>query len=412
MSTPSTSAGPTRDDGAASPAPLKLAIVGCGVIGRLHAEVAAASPDLEVVAVVDPHPERAGEVAAVLTAAGEREPRSHGDLGEALAAGDVDVVAVCVPSGEHAEIAIQALEAGAHVVVEKPLDVALPPARRLREASAQRPGQVVAVISQHRHDYSSLAVHRALEAGRFGRVTSAVANIDWYRTQEYYDSGDWRGTWALDGGGALMNQGVHTLDLLLWFLGEPIDVVAHTARLGHERIEVEDVAVAIIRFTSGALATLHASTTVYPDLGVRLHVHGTAGSAVIEGDDLAFFHALDAEDGEWKANQAHLEVSEAGTVASPRGSLDPSGSHASQYGNSHATQWADVVAAIREHRAPWVTLDDGLRALATVRAVYLSATLGKPVRVTDVLDGVYDDVATRTGSSDPVPADQRTEVLR
>jgi len=387
--------------------PLRVAIVGCGVIGRMHAEVAAASPDLDVVAVVDPHAERAAAVSDLLTRSGRRAPQAHGDLAQALDAGGIDVVAVCTPSGQHTALAQQALEAGAHVVIEKPLDVALEPARRLRDAAAARPDQVVAVISQHRHDDSALAIRRALDAGRFGRVTSAVANVDWYRTQEYYDSGDWRGTWALDGGGALMNQGVHTLDLLLWYLGEPIDVVAHTARLGHERIEVEDVAVAILRFTSGALATLHASTTVYPDLGVRLQVHGTQGSAVIEGDDLTFFHALDAENGTWDANQAAAEIGQAGPGGGVRGSLDPNASHIAQYGSSHATQWADVVAAIREHRAPWVTLDDGLRALATVRAVYLSATLGQPVRVSEVLDGVYDDVVTRTGSVELVASTPR-----
>ncbi|WP_369372446.1 Gfo/Idh/MocA family protein [Promicromonospora sp. Populi] len=388
MSTPSTPP-PTPSP---STAPLRVAIVGCGVIGRLHADVAAANPHLDVVAVVDPYQERAAEVAAILTGAGRAAPVAYPDLGAALDAGGIDVVTVCTPSGDHAALALQALEAGAHVVVEKPLDVAIPAARRLRDAAAARPEQVVAVISQHRHDQSSLAIHRALAAGRFGRVTSAVASVDWYRTQAYYDSGEWRGTWAMDGGGALINQGVHTLDLLLWFLGEPVDVVAHTARLGHDRIEVEDVAVAVLRFASGALATLHASTTVYPDLGARLQVHGTEGSAIIEGDELTFFHARDAEGGAWTANQAHLEVPQAGSAESPRGVLDPAGSHTSQYGSSHAPQWADVVEAIRTRRAPSVTIDDGLRALATARAVYLSSALEQSVRVADVIAGKYDDV--------------------
>ncbi|MFE5335145.1 Gfo/Idh/MocA family protein [Isoptericola sp. NPDC056573] len=379
-------------------APLRLAIVGCGVIGRLHAEVAAASPDLAVVALVDPRTDRAAVVSEQLVTAGRPAPEVYAALGEALAVGGIDVVSVCTPSGEHAGLAVQALEAGTHVVVEKPLDVAIEPARRLRDAAAARPDQVVAVISQHRHDESALGVRRALDAGRLGRVTSAVANVDWYRTQEYYDSGAWRGTWALDGGGALMNQGVHTLDLLLWYLGEPVEVVAYTARLGHERIEVEDVAVAIVRFASGALATVHATTTAYPDLGVRLQVHGTDGSAVIEADELTYFHARDAEGGEWSANQ--VEAASGGA----RGALDPQESHVAQYGSSHGAQWADVVGAVREGRSPWVTLDDGLRALATVRAVYLSATLGEPVRVADVVEGRYDGVKTRTGEPERVAA--------
>ncbi|SDK55924.1 Predicted dehydrogenase [Glycomyces sambucus] len=377
-----------------APAPLRLAVVGCGVIGRLHAEVAAHSPDLEVVALIDPYAPAAEAVAARLAELGRPEPRVFGDLATALAAGAieegaVDVVAVCTLSGTHAALAREALEAGVHVVVEKPLDVAMGPARALREAAAARPGQVVAVISQHRHDPASLAVHNALKAGRFGTVTSAVANIDWFRTQAYYDSADWRGTWALDGGGALMNQGVHTLDLLLWFLGEPVEVTAHTARLGHERIEVEDVAVAILRFANGALATLHATTTAYPDLGVRLQVHGTDGSAVIAADELVHFHARDAEGTGWESDQVARELREA-AVQGPEGA----------YANPHLTQWTDIAAAVREGRDPWVTLDDGLLALATVRAVYLSATLGRPVRIADVLDGVHDDQETRTGSTD------------
>lgn len=371
----------------ATSTPLRLAVVGCGVIGRLHAEVAANSPDLDVVALVDPHPAGASSVARLLSELGQGAPRIYGDLGAALADGGIDVVVVCTLSGTHADLALEALEAGVHVVVEKPLDVALEPARRLREAAAARPEQVVAVISQHRHDTASLAVRRALDAGRFGRVTSATANVDWFRTQEYYDSAAWRGTWALDGGGALMNQGVHTLDLLLWFLGEPVDVVAHTARLAHERIEVEDVAVAILRFGSGALATLHASTSAYPDLGVRLQVHGTDGSAVIAADELTLFHARDAEDAAWSEDQAAHELE-----AAAQEELEPG-----QYGNPHLTQWTDIVGAIRERRAPLVTLDDGFLALATVRAVYLSATLGRPVRVADVIDGKYDTEVTRTG---------------
>jgi UDP-N-acetyl-2-amino-2-deoxyglucuronate dehydrogenase len=371
-----------------APAPLRLAVVGCGVIGRLHAEVAAHSPDLEVAALVDPHAPSAERVSALLTGLGRPAPAVFGDLAAALAAGGIDVVVVCTLSGTHAALALEALEAGVHVVVEKPLDVAVEPARRLREAAAARPDQVVAVISQHRHDSASLAVRRAIDAGRFGRPTSAVANVDWFRTQEYYDSAEWRGTWALDGGGALMNQGVHTLDLLLWFMGEPVEVVARTARLGHERIEVEDVAVAILSFASGALATLHATTTAYPDLGVRLQIHGTAGSAVIAADELAFFHARDAEDAEWRDRQAPREIEEA-DAAEPQPEGDP-----------HTRQWADVVAAIRGRRAPSVTLDDGLLALATVRAVYLSATLGRPVRVADVVAGAYDGQATATGTAE------------
>src|SRR5204863_394317 len=169
---------------------------------------------------------------------------------DAVAAPDagIDLVAICTPSGLHAEDTELALAAGRHVFVEKPLDVSLPRARRLARLAvqAEQRGLVVSVVSQHRFDPASVAVAGALAAGRLGRVTSAVASVAWWRGQDYYDSAAWRGTWALDGGGALMNQGVHTVDLLGWLLGEPVEVFAHTGRLAHDGIEVEDVAVATI----------------------------------------------------------------------------------------------------------------------------------------------------------------------
>lgn len=382
-------------------APLRLAIVGCGVIGALHTEVAAADPDLHVVALVDPMVERAQALRTTLSDAGQHEPTLHSDLAAALGAGGIDAVVVCTPSGDHVAPAAAALAAGAHVVTEKPLDASLPAARDFWHLAKDHPDQIVAVISQHRHDPSAQAVQQALSAGRLGRVTSAVVNVDWFRTQEYYDSASWRGTWAGDGGGVLINQGIHSIDLLLWFLGEPVDVVAHTARLAHDHIEGEDVAVAIVRFASGALATVHASTCVYPDLGVRIQVHGTDGAAVIEGDDLTFLHVRDAEGETWVANHADQVLGEQEANQTVRGSFDPHGSHASQYGDSHALQWADIIDAIRTGRSPSVGVDDGLLALATVRAMYVSATLGRPISVDDVRAGRYDDVRPQTGQVPP-----------
>ncbi len=375
--------------------PLRLGIVGCGVIGRFHSKFAANLDDVTITALVDPMQERAQAIIDDVPLDGAQH---FGSLADALAADVVDVVAICTPSGTHVDLASDAVAASKHVIIEKPLDVSLAKARAFEELAAQHLEVTIAVISQHRHDYSSLAVDRALKAGRLGRVTSAVANVDWYRTQAYYDSGQWRGTWEMDGGGALMNQGVHTLDLLLWFLGEPVGVFAQTARLGHEGIEVEDVLVATVTFASGALATVHASTTVYPDLGVRLQVHGTDGSAVIEGDKLTFFHARDAEEGSWVADQSTQEVPTLSERGEKRGTLDPAGSHVSQYGDAHLTQYVDIIEAIREGREPWVSLADGLMALTTARALYLSATLGQPIQIADVRSGKYDDVATKTSS--------------
>ncbi|WP_369045780.1 Gfo/Idh/MocA family protein [Sinomonas sp. P10A9] len=383
------------------PGTLRAAVVGCGVIGRQHAQVIAATEGVELVCLVDVDPAAATALAdAVAAEPGQMRPAVFASLTEALDqhAARLDLVSVCTPSGTHADLAVEALDAGTHVVVEKPLDVDLPSARRVAAAAeaAQARGQVISVISQHRFDAASAAVARAIRAGRLGRITSAVASVAWWRSQAYYDSGAWRGTWELDGGGAVMNQGVHTVDLLLWFLGRPSEIHAHTGLLAHERVEVEDTAVATVRFESGALAAIHFTTAAYPGLTARLQIHGDRGSALIDNDRLVYFHAADSAEGDGGSsygmagagNQAHLEVGELESSANTRGADDLQ--------TAHQMQYADVVQAIRTSTAPLVGIEEATAALAAVRAVYVSAALGKAVSLADVLDGRYDETAVHT----------------
>jgi predicted dehydrogenase len=366
-----------------------VAIVGSGIIGRNHAAAIGRHPGMRVTAVVDPIVQAGTELARQVADDTSTEPANHPTLAAALDDDGFDLVAVCTPSGLHAEATELAVKAGKHVVIEKPLEVALPPARRLAAvaADAQARGLVVSVMSQHRFDPASVAVADAIAAGRFGRIGSAVGSVAWWRSQAYYDSAGWRGTWALDGGGALMNQGVHTLDLMLWLLGRPVEVSAQTGRFAHTGIEVEDVAAATIRFASGAVGLLHATTAAYPGLAVRLQVHGSRGSAVIHDDQLEYFHAAPNGDDDPRqpANQA------ADVVAAGQRYGDPKPQDTFIAG--HLRQYEDIAAAIEGQRPPMITVDDGLTALATVRAVYASATLGRPVAVADVVTGAYDDIA-------------------
>jgi UDP-N-acetyl-2-amino-2-deoxyglucuronate dehydrogenase len=379
--------------GATAGGPIRFAVVGCGVIGRLHAEVIAASPDMELTVLVDVVSSHADEVAAhVVRVFGVGRPAVTDSLTEALARDDVDAVAVAVPSGLHAELSVQILRAGRHLVVEKPIDVTVAVARAIAFAAAAAPaGTIATVISQHRFDPASIAIHEGIESGALGRLTSAVATVSWWRSQEYYDSGDWRGTWAMDGGGCLANQGVHTVDLLLWFLGAPVDVVAHTAQLAHSRVEVEDTVAAVIRFESGALATLHATTAAYPGLTVRLQVLGDGGSAVLDNDRLFYFHGSDRHDGA-SGGRTDRGIGGAGNQAAEllpedSGQVVGGGPGTSAMFTGHDRQYRDVVEAIRTGRAPAVGVGDALLALATVQAVYESARTGAPVRVADILDG-------------------------
>jgi predicted dehydrogenase len=379
--------------------PLKLAVVGAGVIGRHHARVAVQHPDLQVVALVDAVPAAATGAADELEATGADRPITTATIEDAIAQTDVDVVAICSPSGMHVQLAEAALAAGKHVVIEKPLDTTMPRARQIAAlaADARSRGLVTSVISQHRFDPASVAVAGAAHGGAFGTVTSGVASVAWYRSQGYYDSGDWRGTWALDGGGAVMNQGVHTVDLLVWALGRPEEISAQVGLLAHDRIEVEDTAVATVRFRNGALGVVHCTTAAYPGLSARYAVYGTHGSGIVDDDRLAYFHvapdSATLESASTTANATAVAdaVDQKHDVVPPEhvvgGPAEPD-----HFAAGHARQYTDIVAAIREGRDPGVTVDDALVSLATVRGLYVSATLGQPVRIDDVIEGRYDDV--------------------
>jgi UDP-N-acetyl-2-amino-2-deoxyglucuronate dehydrogenase len=358
----------------AAEGPIRFAVVGCGVIGHTHARsIAALAPDAELVLAIDARAEHAASLALEY---GADHARS---LDAALARTDIDAVAICTPSGTHAEIAVAALAAGKHVMVEKPLDVSLAAAARVT-AAQQRSGRTVAVISQHRFDPASETVYRAVQDGRLGNLTSAIASVAWWRAQRYYDSGEWRGTWSLDGGGALMNQGIHTLDLLVWMLGTPVEVFASTARLAHERIEVEDTAVATIRFANGALGVVHATTAAYPGVSTRLQIHGDRGSAIIDNDRLEFFHVAQADalvpdygtagDG----NQAEQLLPRSGSdrvAAADPGAVS----------DAHGEQYRDFVDAITRRREPRVGITDATTTLAVILAIYESARTGAPVNL-------------------------------
>jgi UDP-N-acetyl-2-amino-2-deoxyglucuronate dehydrogenase len=393
------SAGAEGAPAAAVHEPIRVAIVGCGVIGTHHARVLAEHPEFRVAALVDVSAATADELADVVVDELRADrPRVFAHLGDMIRADAAELVVICTPSGLHIGLAEEALAAGLHVVIEKPLDVDLARGRRIAELAREAAGRGIlsTVISQHRFNPSSVIVDRAVRSGRLGRLTTAVASAPWWRSQGFYDSGHWRGTWDLDGGGALMNQGVHTLDLLVSYLGRPVEVYAQTALLAHDGIEVEDVAVAVIRFASGALATLQATTAGYPGLDTRVQVQGTRGSAVIEAGSLTYFHAAPESGVPAQAdvrNDAELEIHAADLPRSPR--LD------NTYLEGHYRQYDDIADALRTGRPAGVTVDDAFLSLATVVSVYVSATLGAPVAFEDVVDGVHDGLRLRVGQSTP-----------
>src|SRR5215212_4913238 len=355
---------------------LRFGILGCGVIGPHHARAIAGLESAELVAVADVVPELAEELA------GEYGCPAFPSLGEMLSGVELDAVCVCTPSGMHAEDAIAALESGKDVVIEKPVDVTLKAADCLLKVQ-RATGRKVAVVSQHRFDAASRAVHEALTRGEFGRLTSGSAEVRWWRSQSYYGSGGWRGTWELDGGGVLINQASHSIDLLQWLMGPVIEVTAYTGLLAHERIEVEDTAVAILKFAGGALGTIVATTAAYPGLTARIAVHGDRGSAVIDDDELTYFHAAgDGQEGDAYGagggeNQAEEVMERFGKAHSGTGA----GADPGSLSMAHRDQIQDFVEAVLVDREPSINLVEGRKPLAIIQGIYESARTGGPVRI-------------------------------
>lgn len=225
-------------------------------------------------------------------------------------------------------------------------------------------------IFPSRFHESAQLVKRAVDQGRFGHLTVGDAYVKWFRTQKYYDSGAWRGTWALDGGGALMNQAIHSVDLLLWLMGPVVEVTAHAATLAHERIEVEDVVVATLRFANGALGVIEATTAAYPGMLKRIEIHGSAGSAVIEEEDIKTwaFAKQTARD------KALLERM-AGKTQTGGGAADPAaiGHH------GHTAMFKDVIKAIGAGASPLVDGVEGRRSVEVILAIYKAAETGRSV---------------------------------
>ena len=357
--------------------PIRFGILGCGVIGPHHAQAIAGLPnDAVLVATADRNVERAEKLAQQYGA------HAYATLEDLLHHPSLDAVCICTPSGDHAGQAATVLSAGKHVVVEKPVDITLEAIDRLL-AARRSTAQKVAVISQHRFDTASHIVRDAVEQGRFGRLTLGAAQIRWWRSQTYYDSGAWRGTREYDGGGALMNQSIHTIDLLQWLMGPVVEISAYTALLAHERIEVEDTAVAVVRFASGALGIIEGTTAAYPGLTARLEVHGDRGSAVIDSDELVYFHTAATEDeaAAYGASGAGNQVADVLSqyAADPVGPA--AGSDPASLSMAHRDQIRDFIAAIREDREPLVNIEEGRKAVAIILAIYESAQRGRPVRV-------------------------------
>jgi predicted dehydrogenase len=338
------------------------------MIARFHAKALAEIPGTRIVALADSDLPRAHKLADEL---GLAHSNAYPEIPTMLARRDVDIVIVATPSGVHMEPAVAAAEAGKHVVVEKPLEITLERCDRII-AACDRNRVKLCTIFPSRFADANRTLKAAVDAGRFGRLTLGETTCKWWRSQAYYDQGGWRGTKALDGGGALMNQAIHNVDLLLWMMGPATHVSGFAATLAHERIEVEDTAAACLRFQNGALGVIEATTSVHPGYPKTIAVHGDRGSAVIEQEDVLRWD-FTPETEEDRAIKARF----AQKTGASGGSSDPSAiSHL-----YHARQLTDFVQAIQSGRAPLVDGREGRRAVEVILAVYQSAETGRVVEL-------------------------------
>jgi predicted dehydrogenase len=344
--------------------PIGFAIIGTGLIAEFHATAIAQTPGARLRAVFSRQPEKCAAFAA------KHGCRAVRDLTEIISDESIRAACITTPSGAHADAAVPLLEAGKAVLCEKPLEVTLARVDQII-AAAGKGGGLLAGVFQMRLGRGATLLKTALTEGRFGRLTLCSAYVKWWRDQNYYLSSPWKGTWRLDGGGALMNQGIHAVDLLQWLAGMPQEVAAFTGTLAHDGIETEDTVVAALRFAHGGLGTIEAATSAYPGSDLRIEILGDRGTAVLVNDRLIRWEFAEKRDDD----DAVLRDDAMGVLGG--GSSSPGAIS----GEGHRRLVADLVDAIQQGRPPMIPGADARKAVALVLAVYEAARTGRTVRL-------------------------------
>lgn len=338
---------------------LNFAIVGAGSIAPNYAEAIRLHQQANLFAVCDNNP--AVEEGFVKANGIKKFYRNYQEL---LKDAKVDVVCICTPSGMHANMAVEAMAAGKHVIIEKPIALTIEDADRVIEA-AHKYGVKASVAFQKRFNPAVVQTKLALDKGNFGKMMHANTTVRWYRDQSYYNQDQWRGTASMDGG-ALMNQCIHNIDLLRWMMGPVKRIIGFTATRRHQ-IEMEDIGVSILEFESGALGVMEGSTAVYPiDLEASISIFGEKGTAIVGGKYLT-------EIKEWQFKQTDDPAHEQEKSTSER-VMD----HGEE---GHYPIIHDMVCAIKEDKQPSITLEDGRNALEIILAIYESAETGNIINI-------------------------------
>ena len=340
----------------------RFGIVGSGMIVPVHLEAIRAIANAETTGIMDNGSGRGRELAPSLDHTGSD------DLDLFIARKDIDIIAVATPSGLHHEAAVKAADAGKHCIVEKPIHIQL---QRIDEmiAAHERAGTLLGGIFNTRYSEAAQLLKRMAEAGRFGRLTFASAVGPWWREQDYYDASQWKGTWSLDGGGALMNQGIHSIDLLQWLVDSPVvSVSGRIATLAHARVEVEDTGAASLTFENGALGTIACTTSMWPGHFRTITLAGSDGTAVLGDSNLLVWQLRDETPEDDAIRDRFQALPGPGIGASdPSAGLDCEG---------HKAVFAEFLAALDSGSPAPIDGREARKAVSTILAIYASARLG------------------------------------
>ncbi|MBS4200556.1 Gfo/Idh/MocA family oxidoreductase [Bacillus sp. FJAT-49732] len=337
---------------------LKFAIVGAGVIAPFHAKAITANKEAELVAICDTGKEKAETLAKEFSVS-----KTYTDYETMFKEEEIDIVSVCMPSGLHAEVAIAAAKSGIHVLCEKPLDITKEKMTEMIKVCRENKVKLGCVYQRRMLD-AAIITRKAIQEGKLGKLVLGDAYLKYYRSPEYYASAGWRGTWELDGGGALMNQGVHGIDLIQWMVGDVESVFAYTAPLVRN-IEVEDTAVIAVKYKNGAFGVIQGTTSVYPGQETRFEIHGENGSIIFADSGFKHWEFLDS-------GEAIPQVGD-----SEGGSSDPKAIS----DEGHYAFVDDIIQAVREDREPLVPGEDARKAVDLILAIYESSRTGKEVKV-------------------------------
>jgi predicted dehydrogenase len=353
--------------------PVRVGLIGCGKVGQIHAAALGGIAEAELTAVCDVSPER------VQTFADRHGARGYTDVDDMLREAKVEAVVIGTPHPLHAGPAVRAAEEGLHVLVEKPLASTLADCDAML-AAANRAGVLLGVISQRRLYEPVRRMKEAIDAGKIGRPALGVFTMYSWREPAYYQSDPWRGKWDTEGGGVLVNQSPHQLDLLRWFMGPVAEVSGYWANVNHPGVEVDDTAVAVLRFQNGGLGAIVTSVAQKPGIDTKVHIHGTSGASVgVETDRGATFIAGMTAIAEPPQNDIWTIPGEEHLLTAFRAEDRTRFARIDTTTHYHALQIQDFLRAVREGRPPLVTGEDGRAVVELFTAIYRSNREGRPV---------------------------------